>query len=459
MTRYILFFLTVFFAQSSFAYTWTFANWTGSSPSALCTAHAASTTNPNPTFLKYSTASAVRFSSTNWRCNVSFVRIDGTGGQQTTEHHITRSGTSCPAGKGFNDTNGTCDCPIGQIDQGGQCVEDNPCALKVGQSILFTKSGSSGDGYGSITGGFVTSSQSACFGGCAVSTADQKCTGRVSGLYTCRGTAYYTGQTCATSGISTPIQENTSQQPLPTPLTINDEKPCVYSQDGTKQVCQSSKTNEKEGQFCGTVNGVKKCVDSKPTKNGITIDTTVDIVTNSDGSKSITKTDTATKTVCTGANQCTSTSTTTTTNTNTNANGDTTGVTGSCTGDACPDENTNPDGDGDGFGDCTGDDCGGGEGGSLNIGELPEFGDGTPTYGETMSAFVDKVQTIGFIAAARNISIPNGGGSCSVQPINIFGSSVSVDSFCETVPLILQPLSYLFLALWGWIAIRIILSA
>lgn len=366
---------------------------------------------------------------------------------------------NCPFGNTGLNCNASCDLPKTMVN--GQCVTPapDPCATKAGSSLPFTKSGSSGDGYGTISGGFVAAAQSACSGGCAMSTVDQKCTGRVSGLYTCRGTGYFTGQKCSTTGAGSGIQENTSQQPLPTPQTIDDEKPCVYSQSGSKQVCQSSKSKEKEGQYCGTVNGVKKCVDSKPTKNGITIDTTVDTVTNPDGSKVTTKTDTATKTVCTGANQCTTTSTTTTTTTNTNANGDTTSVTGSCTGESCPDENTNPDGDGDGFGDCTGDDCGGGEGGSLNIGELPEFGDGTPTYGETMSAFVDKVQTIGFIAAARNISIPNGGGSCSVQPINIFGSSVSVDSFCETVPLILQPLSYLFLALWGWIAIRIILSA
>lgn len=434
----------LFFSIQSHAYTWTsdMFQLTDATPTGLC--NKMNSGNPGMT-----------------------VVIDGTtsgycllNGKSFTGNSIRRLGTSCPiTGQSYNSSTGTCSCPSGSTVQNGACVESNPCTSKNGTSLAFTKSGSSGDGYGTISGGFVAAAQSACSGGCAMSTVDQKCTGRVSGLYTCRGTGYFTGQKCSTSGVGSDIQENTSQQPLPTPQTINDEKPCVYSQDGSKQVCQSSKTNEKEGQYCGTVNGVKKCVDSKPTKNGITIDTTVETVTKPDGSKVITKTDVATKTTCTGAGQCTSTSTTTTTTTNTNANGDTTGVTGSCTGDACPDENTNPDGDGDGFGDCTGDDCGGGEGGSLNIGELPEFGDGTPTYGETMSAFVDKVQTIGFIAAARNISIPSGGGSCSVQPINIFGSSVSVDSFCETVPLILQPLSYLFLALWGWIAIRIILSA
>ena len=367
--------------------------------------------------------------------------------------YIVRFGDSCPTGQTLNTATGSCDCPAGQVFQGGQCGEENPCTAKLGQSQAFTKSGSSGDGYGTVVGGFVAGVQSACFGGCAVSTVDQKCTGRVSGLYTCRGTAYYSGQTCATTGNSTEVQDNTSQLPLPNPQTISEEKPCVYSQDGDKQVCQSAINTEKEGQFCGEVNGVKKCVDSKPTKNGITIDTKVQTDTKPDGSKVITKTDTATKTECKGANECKSTSTTTTTTTNVDANGNTTGVSGSCTGEACPDKNTNPDGDGDGFGDCTGDDCGEGAGGSFNTPEFEEVG----TIAETTSAFMDRVGDSPILSTVSSIGL-DGQGSCSMGSTSTSIGTISLATVCDNSHW-LDPLYFIFLAIHALAAVRVSLSA
>lgn len=366
---------------------------------------------------------------------------------------VFRSGDSCSGSLTYNSSTGTCECPIGTVEQNGQCVEDNPCQLKSGQSQSFTKAGTSGDGYGTVSGGFVAGVQSACFTGCAVSTVDQKCTGRVTGAYTCRGTAYYTGQSCASTGISTEVQENTSALPLPTPQTINDEKPCVYSQDGASQVCQSSVNNEKEGQFCGEVNGVKTCVDSKPTKNGIVIDTKVDTETKPDGSKVITKTDTATKTVCKGANDCTTTSTTTTTTTNIDGNGNTTGVTGSCTGEACPDKNTNPDGDGDGFGDCTGDNCGEGAGGNF---ETPEFEE-VATIAETTAAFMDRVDSSPILSTVSSIGL-NGQGSCSMGSTTTSIGTISASSICENSHW-LDPLYFIFLAIHALAAVRVFLSA
>lgn len=368
-----------------------------------------------------------------------------------------RQGTSCATGKTYNTTTGNCDCPAGTIAQGGQCVEDNPCSTKIGQSQSFTKSGSSGDGYGTVSGGFVAGVQSACFSGCAVSTVDQKCTGRVTGSYTCRGTAYYSGQTCATTGNSTEIQENTSQLPLPNPQTISEQKPCVYSQDGANQVCQSSVNNEKEGQFCGEYNGAKKCVDAKPTKNGIIIDTKVETENKPDGSKVVTKTDTATKTVCTGANQCNSTTTTTTTKTTFDANGNATGTSGSCTGEGCPDKNTNPDGDGDGFGDCTGDDCGEAEGGSPETPQLEEV-DG---YQQTTQKFYDRAKGSPLLSAVGNINAPTSGVAPTFQsdPIQALGGArADFGIIGQLVPNI-DFLALVMKAVWCFIAVVVFLLA
>lgn len=354
--------------------------------------------------------SANRVSSTRFNCYETTP-----GDMENYIGYTVRNGSECLPDYTYNDSTGVCEAP-----------PEDECLLKNGQSQSFTKAGTSGDGYGTVSGGFVAGVQSACFGGCAVSTVDQKCVGRVSGAYTCRGTAYYSGQSCATTGISTEIQENTSQLPLPTPQTINDEKPCVYSQDGASQICQSSVNNEKEGQFCGEVNGVKTCVDFKPTKNGIVIDTKVDTETKPDGSKVVTKTDTATKTVCKGANDCTSTTTKTTTTTNIDANGNTTGVSGSCTGEGCPDKNTNPDGDGDGFGDCTGSDCGEEEGGGSNDWYTP----GEDTYASVIEDFSSTVSGLPVVAGVDNFLTFTPSGACPVYNADVWVFSVRLDQWC-----------------------------
>lgn len=367
---------------------------------------------------------------------------------------------TCPFGDNGTTCNSSCNAPSTLVN--GQCVAppDNPCAGKTGGTQNFTKSGSSGDGYGSVVGGFVVSSQSGCFGGCAVSTADQKCTGRTSGKYTCRGTASFSGQSCATSGAGTEIQDNTANDPKPDPQILLEDKPCVYSSSGDTQSCTSEKSNEKEGQYCGIVNGVKTCVDSKPTKNGISIQTTVKTETKPDGSKVTTKTDVATKTNCTGAGQCSSTSTTTTTTTNTNSSGATTGTTGSCTGEACPDKNTNPDGDGDGFGDCTGTDCGEGAGGD---GELlkPELEE-VDSYQETTEKFYNRVNNAPLFSAVGNIHAPIVGTAPTLvsAPIAALGGASLDLSFIDQLkPILSSILSFVMKAVWCLLALVIFLSA
>lgn len=345
-------------------------------------------------------------------------------------------------------------------DAAGTCAAPSVCSGKTGGSQKFAKSGASGDGYGSIVGGFVVSSQSGCFSGCAVSTSDQKCISKTSGTYTCRGTAYFSGQSCATSGSGSEVQDNTANEPLPEPKVTVDDKPCVYSVSGNTQTCVSEKTNEKEGQYCGTVDGVKYCTDTKPTKNGIKIDTSVKTVTNSDGSKVTTKTDVATKTTCTGAGQCSTTSATTTTTTNTNSSGATTGTTGSCTGSGCPDQNTNPDGDGDGFGDCTGDDCGEGAGGD---GELlkPELEE-VDSYQETTEKFYNRVNNAPLFSAVANIHAPIVGTAPTLvsAPIAALGgASLDLSFIDELKPILSSILSFVMKAVWCLLALVIFLSA
>jgi hypothetical protein len=358
-------------------------------------------------------------------------------------------------------------CPSPSTMVNGQCVAPppaDPCAASAGSSQPFTKSGTSGDGYGTVSGGFVTGTQSACYGGCAVNTADQKCTGRVSGSYSCTGTAYQTGQSCSTSGTGTEVQDNVAQTPRPDPNVITENTPCVYSGSGDTQTCTSTDSSEKEGQYCGTVNGVKTCVDSKPTKDGIEISTTVVTTTNPDASTTVVKTDVATKTNYTGAGESTSTSATTTTTTTTNGTGVTTSVTGSCTGAGCPDANANPDADGDGFGDCNGTDCGtdeftspGGFVGPDTVDAMPVL-EQVPTYAETFATFKQRVADAPLVAGLSNITVPSG-GSCDIGSANLFGGSISFNHFCTIAPTILSGLTYLFLAIWAWAAIRLFFTA
>lgn len=343
-------------------------------------------------------------------------------------------------------------CPNGNT--GLSCnpePQPDPCASKSGTPQEFTKSGSSGDGYGTVSGGYVAGVQSACFGGCAVNTSDQKCTGTVSGLYTCRGTAYHSGQSCSTTGTGTEIQDNAAQEPRPDPQVITEDKPCVYSGTGDTQTCISSKGEEKEGQYCGTVNGVKTCVDSKPTKNGIEIQTTFKTETQPDGSKTTTKTDVATKTTCTGAGQCSSTSTTTTTTTKTDGSGKTTSVTGSCTGEACPDKNANPDADGDGFGDCIGDDCGDGEGGGANDWYEP----GDDTYASVIGDFADAVSDIPVVAGVDNFLTFTPSGACPVYSVDAWVFNIRLDQWCTGSTIPWELIKAVILACCAFVAFRI----
>jgi len=264
--------------------------------------------------------------------------------------------------------------------------------------------------------------QSGCFGGCLASTADQKCTTKVSGLYLCRGKAWYTGAQCQTE----PTVESSETPDYPLPQTITENEPCNYvtQADGT-QTCQSKQSEEKEGQNCGEVNGERLCLDTQPTKNGIDISTEVATVDNPDGSKTTTKTDTATSTKCTAMNLCASTSTTVTTTTQTDANGDTTSTTGSCTGAQCPDDNTNPDGNGDGLGDCI-EECGDGEGGGQDWYEPVE-----DTYASVLEDFTGRVSQAPAVAGVSDFLTFAPNGSCPTWSVEVWVFHVVIDQLCD----------------------------
>lgn len=353
---------------------------------------------------------------------------------------VDRSGDSCPADTVYNAQNGECEAP-----------EPDECEEKAGESTTFTKSGTAPDAYAVVLpGGTLGQETSACFSGCVVSTSDQKCVVNPVGNYTCQGKAYYTGQKCTTGA----EVDYTDSPKEPEPETITKDKPCQYIEqaDGTLR-CDSEKSTVKEGQSCGTVNGVKKCYDTKPTKDGVEIETEVKTETKPDGSSTTTKTDTATKTTCSGINSCTSTTTTTTTTIEKDADGKTNSISGVCTGEACPDKNTNPDGDGDGFGDCTGEDCGEGSGGSFNTPEFEEVG----TIAETTSAFIARVDASPLLSTVSSIGL-SGQGSCSMGSTTTSIGTISASSICDNSHW-LDPLYFIFLAIHALAAVRVFLSA
>lgn len=358
---------------------------------------------------------------------------------------VTRLGDSCAPGSIYDPSAGTCSAP-----------EEDTCQAKVGGSQVFTKSGNAGDGYFVTSGGYGIPAQDACFSGCAVSTVDQKCTSRVSGSYTCRGVAYYTGQGCDSSGSGTDVIGADTETPEPEPQVISEEKPCQYVEqaDGTL-ACDSQKSTEKEGQSCGTVNGVRKCVDAPPTKNGIDIRTEVTSESLADGGTKTTKTDVATITKCSGINQCTTTTTTNTTTTTTDPSGKVTQVGGTCSGPACPDENTNPDGNGDGLGDCV---VSGGPECSDGDDEYPELEEGDD-FGEATDKFLTRVEGSPLVSAVSGLQFA-AGGSCSFNSFSVpMLGTLSFQPMCAWAADWFAPLRAILLALWALVAIRTFMEA
>lgn len=322
-----------------------------------------------------------------------------------------RIGNSCDTGGTWNNTTAQCDYPPPEPD----------CSTKKGTSGPFSKSGSAPDGYMTISGGYAAPSQSGCFNGCVANTADQKCKTRTSGVYLCKGTAWFTGDSCSAS--TSPSIDTSDGTPPTPPEKTTDTKPCVYTTgaDG-KQTCTSSKTNEQEGQSCG--GSAAGCTSTKPNKDETTVTTEVTKVTNSGGGTTSTKTDTATQTKCTGMKECQSGSTTTTTTTTTDKDGNTTGSNSVCKGSSCPDKNTNPDGDGDGLGDCI-NNCGEGEGGAGDW-----YKPGQDTYESVITDFANKVKSVPAVSGVSGFLSYSPTGACPRYSVNVWVFHVQLDQWC-----------------------------
>lgn len=364
-------------------------------------------------------------------------------GANRTSGNVNRVGDSCPQGEYDPST-------------GGCVVPDNPCAAKDGQEIKWSKSGTAGDGYGSLTQingkPMFLPGMNACQSGCAVETTDRRCVSRVNGDYFCRGSGEFTGSECPQGEPtgSDLVPEETID--TPEPQNLKDEQPCIYAADGSKEVCTSSKTDEVEGQICAILeDGSEFCTTKLPEKNGIDIRTEVTKEILADGSVKTTKKDTATVTKCVGVNNCTTTKAETTKTTTEDANGNKTGESSTCKGEACPGKG-NPDSDGDGVGDCTGDDCGAGGGGEGQDWYTPT-GD---TFGSVLTEFVGKVQQTPVASQTSSFLTFRATGSCPRWSVSVWVFDIDIDQLCNgDIPW--NAIKAVILAAAGFFAFRIAL--
>lgn len=357
--------------------------------------------------------------------------------------NVRRSGDSCPNPDDvYNPETGSCDEP-----------EPDECAELEGQVRNFRRAGTAPDAFMFIGGGSYAYDQNICVSNCTASVADAKCTVKVDGPYVCVGTSTFTGTSCTGGpGGADPdtTSDETDETAPPEPEEITENKPCNYiTSPGGVQTCISEQNDQKDGS-CGTFNGQVVC-NPDPQKTDKKIETTVKTVTNPDGSTTTTKTDTLTTNNCVGANACSTSTTTSTTTTVRNGNGDVQSVTGECKGAQCPDKNGNPDGDGDGFGDCVGDDCGDGEG--FKRAELGEVA----TFQESAEDFMERAGNAPIMQAVTGLAFPTG-GSCSFGSASTPIGTISLDGMCDNAHW-LDPLYPVFLAVWGFAAIRKFMEA
>lgn len=385
------------------------------------------------------------------------------GGSTDVVGVVSRYGDSCPSGGTYYPATGECTQPP------SVCAERQ----QQGANKRFSIAGTAGPGTYATLVNFngkpmFVPFQTACMAGCQMSTVDQKCTGKTTGAFKCVGTAYYTGQPCTTSGTSSSPEPDTvaTSTAEPQPVTLKTDKPCTYVVSGSTSTCQSIKGEDIEGQQCGFVNGVRKCYTKTPYKYENKIDTT-SVKTTSGANTITTKTDKLTRTVCDGVNNCKTTTTTTVTTTTTKTTGGALlDSSSTCDGPDCANSG-NPDANGDGFGDsttdgtCQGDECGEGEGGAefshgdIEFGELEDM----PTFAESLESFNDQLMSAPIVQALDNLSLSSGGGTCAAGTAQTFFGSINFNSFCDLAPQVLDPLRYLFLAIWAWAAIRLFFTA
>lgn len=354
--------------------------------------------------------------------------------------HISRVGTTCPDGQPLDPE--TQDCPPPE--------PPNECEAKTGQETRFSMAGQApDDNYGVNNGNLFPKTRHACIGSCLVELASSPCKTWASGHYKCSGLAFFTGQQC---GSESQVEGTASDT---TPEVEKTDIPCKYETVNGVQVCTSQKTVDKQGKSCGQVNGQDVCIDKQPERDDVKIETTVKTEPTPDGGSKTTTKNEATVTKCQGINNCRTTTTTTTKTETKDASGNTTDSKTICTGPHCG--SGGDDEDGDGLGDCIGPSCAEVRPGGQGSGEGEGFGD-VMGYGDALDAFMGRVKNSPLGHAVSGIAVP-GGGSCSMpsRSIPIIGS-VSAQGMCDLAH-VLDGLRFVFLALFGFAAVRVVMSA
>lgn len=372
---------------------------------------------------------------TTFQCRASYMDKNGTGPYTANTSTVTRLGDSCPPGTEYNAETGACDSAPS-------------CADKLGDTTFFSISGVGNTDYMFITsdGSFSAPSQRGCFDGCSASTVDQSCQTSSLGPWRCGGTAVFDGGNCGegTESPNIPTAKESPELEKPAAELTTQTQPCNYiTQADGSQTCTSLAVEDHKGQTCGTFNGEVICPEIQPEYDSTQIDTTVTTEDNGDGTTTTTKTDVATVTNCTG----TSCNTSTTTNTTINNGGS---ISGTCTGAQCPTAG-NPDGNGDGLGDCVGS-CEG----STGPLSLEGMGEGT-SFGDTLDGYYDRISGSPIASAVTGISMPSN-GSCSFPTASTYLFEVDLNFICQNADW-LDPLRYVFLAIWAFAAVRVLMSA
>jgi hypothetical protein len=456
----LLFIVLPVFAQSTSTMVWKpqttstpgFGTLTASTVSGICTAigdlRVSTAQGSGTTEYKYSNTPQI-FSDTAARCKTSMFYKNTQGNwvnYAVYDDNLTRTGT-CNAPDVYDPSTRSCTPP-----------EQTACEADAGRTFPYSKSATWPDTFievftvsGALSYG---AQQTACSNGCQISTISPACKVNTDGTYTCRGEAVVTGAECvagtgnATDPGDPQVTEGETTLPPPEPETIVEEIPCTYALDSALGGlrCQSIQALEREGTTCGMFNGQNVCETKQPTNDKTTIETTIVDTSNADGSITTTKTDKATKTKCVGA-KCESKESTTKTETTKDGNGSTTSSTTTCFGEACLGNGTEG---GDSGGECLVD-CE--EADKFSTPELDEV----PGFGDSVTDFTDRISEAPLLANIASIGL-NGSGSCSFPSASTMIGDISFNSICENSDW-LNPLYYVFLALWAFTAVRVLLSA
>lgn len=421
-------------------------------------------------------------------------------GQLVQEVNITRSGDSCPAGHTLNTTDPALPVcippqePNGEVcgaknehtglpkirNSAGECVDfpyaDKPSQCKYAETrvrevtttVQFDSNGvPSGPPSVDVAGCVAVPVGANPYKNCKQSAPRKSCFNGIcvemqSTAAQCSVAVQFTGEagdgdfgfTGDPADGAVPCDPDTDCTPA-TPPVETDRQPCTYVTDAEgRQSCTSFDYKGVPGETsqCGEVNGKMECIAKKPpASNGTQIDTKVDTKSNPDGTTTTTKTDIRTDVICSGPNSCQSVTTKTTNVTIKDGNGNTTSSETKCEGAKCSSGIGKGDGTGTGDGDCIVD-CEGDDGQVS----APELGD-VATYAQSIQAFQSAIEGSPIMSAVSAIAV-TGSGSCNMGSTNTAIGTISLDYIC-THSNWLDDLYFVFLAVWGLAAVRVLLSA